>query len=96
MFPVELVRQIQNAYCAGYRKCLEEHGQMRPYMTLREAHTRYGRGTVDRWIKEGLVKSIKDGEHSSRRRISREQIELVAETANRASWYQNKYENNTK
>lgn len=79
--------QLQASYEAGFRKCAETLGLLKPYLSLREAQKTYGRSTVDRWINEGLVHVIKDGTNTSKCRIRREEIELVASMSNRASWY---------
>lgn len=79
--------QIQASYEAGYRKCAEQLGLLKPYISLREAQKTYGRATVDRWISEGLVHIIKDGTTTSKCRIKREEIELIASMSNRASWF---------
>ncbi len=60
----------------------------KPYMSLNQAYKMYGRKTVDRWIEEGLIDIMKDGTNTSKCRILRERIELVAAMSNRASWYE--------
>jgi hypothetical protein len=81
--------QIQAAYGAGYKRALADCGQLRPYLSLKEAYRKYGQGTVERWVDEGLIVKIKDGPGSSRVRIEREKIELIAGESNRCSWYEN-------
>ncbi len=65
-----------------------KHGLIKPYLSLNEAYKMYGRRTVERWIAEGLIEIQKDGTRTSKCRILREQIELVASQSNRASWYE--------
>ena len=60
--------------------------KLKPYISKREAHRLYGRAIVDRWIKEGLIKEIKDGDNSSTVRIDRIQIEIIAKSSNRSSF----------
>lgn len=81
--------QMQLSYEAGFRKCAETLGLLKPYISRNEAYKLYGRATVDRWINERLIHVIKDGTNSSKCRIKREEIELVAGMSNRASWYAN-------
>lgn len=81
--------QIQAAYAAGFKKAVAECGMLRPYISLKQAYRMYGQGTVERWADEGLIVKIKDGPGSSRVRIDRQQIELVAGESNRCSWYEN-------
>ncbi len=80
--------QIQAAYDAGYAKALAKYGELKPYISLKEAYRMYGQGTVERWADEGLITKIKDGTGSSRVRIDRQQIELVAGESNRCSWFE--------
>lgn len=82
------ILQIQAAFEAGFNRCAMECGLLKPYLSLNQAYKKYGRGTVDRWIDEGLIKSIKDGTGTSKRRIGRAEIEEVAFTSNRASWFE--------
>jgi len=70
----------------GAIKALIEVGALKPYLKLREAQRKYGAAIVNRWIKEGLISPIKDGDWSASVRIDRIQIETVAKTANRASY----------
>ena len=72
----------------GYDRCLADHGKLKPYVSLNYAQKKYGRKTVDRWIAEGLLDVIKDGDNNSRCRVSRERLELLSATSNRASWYE--------
>ncbi|WP_298032101.1 hypothetical protein [uncultured Alistipes sp.] len=44
---------------------------------------------MNRWADEKLIEIIKDGTGTSKCRVLRERIELVASMSNRASWYEN-------
>lgn len=70
----------------GAKKALEEMGLIKPYLKLREAHRQYGESIVKRWIQEGLINPIKDGQRNASVRISRIQIESIAKTCNRANY----------
>ena len=70
----------------GARKALEAAGLMKPYYKLREAQRLYGSSVVNRWILEGLVHAIKDGNRNASVRINRLQIEIVAKTSNRSNY----------
>jgi len=76
----------------GAIRALEMAGLSKPYLKLREAKRLYGPGTVDRWIAEGLIHPIKDGENTSSVRIRRIEIEAVAKSSNRVSYYRSKAE----
>lgn len=85
----DILLQIKSAYSAGFRKCMELNGDIKPFLSLKQAHEMYGRKTVERWINEGLVDLIKDGPNNCKCRINREQIEMVANASNRNSWFEN-------
>lgn len=85
----DILVQLQASYEAGFKKCAEQLGLLKPYISLRDAYKTYGRATVDRWIDERLVHVIKDGTTTSKCRIKRDEIELVAAMSNRASWFAN-------
>lgn len=70
----------------GAQKALENAGLLRPYLKLREAQRQYGVRVVNRWIKEGLVRPIKDGDRTASVRISRLEIESIAKTCNRTTY----------
>lgn len=83
---LEFRNALIDAAEVGAKKALQEVGLMKPYLKLREAHRMYGEAVVNRWIKEGLVRVIKDGTRNASVRINRIEIETVAKTANRASY----------
>jgi hypothetical protein len=70
------------------KRVLIELGQLKPYLSLRQAYKMYGEGNVERWRREGLVEVVKDGDKNSKIRIDRIQIECVAKSSNRASYYE--------
>lgn len=82
--------QLQNLIIAGQKYAVKatlvELGLLKPFLTKAQAYKSYGRGTVDRWIGEGLVKIIKDGDSSSSIRINRMEIEGVAMASNRTTY----------
>ena len=61
-------------------------GHIKPYLKLREANRLYGPAVVKRWIQEGLVTAIKDGDRNASVRISRVEIAAVARTCNRTTY----------
>lgn len=80
--------QLEAIIDAAVSRVAVECGLRKPYLTQKEAHKRYGRKTVERWAAEGAITIIKDGTGTSKCRIKRSEIELVAATSNRASWYE--------
>lgn len=71
---------------AGATKALMDVGLLKPYLKLREAQRLYGEAIVNRWIREGLVRVIKDGTRNASVRIDRLELLTVARTANRATY----------
>lgn len=46
---------------------LEKLGLLKPYVSQAKAFRMYGRTNVERWVKEGWVKPVRDTETSSKR-----------------------------
>lgn len=59
------------------------------HYTLRQAHKIYGRATVDRWIKQKLVKKLQDGP-STPCRLARVELEAAAAASNRLAFFKHK------
>lgn len=83
---IEFRNALIDAAEIGATKALIQIGQMKPYYKLREAYRLYGESVVKRWIKEGLIRPIKDGNRTASVRIDRVQIETISKAANRASY----------
>jgi len=90
---VEFKKTIQTVTELTTYAVLTKLGLLQPYLSLNEAYKMYGEGTVDRWVREGLIHKIKDGDGNSPVRINRVEIESVAQTSNRAEWYIDYYKN---
>ena len=61
-------------------------GDLSPTLSKREAYRIYGEGIVKRWIEEGLITVRKDGNNTSKCRISRLEIEALAKANNRITY----------
>ena len=85
---IEFRNALIDAAEVGATKALMDVGALKPYLKLREAQRLYGKAVVNRWISEGLITTIKDGERTASVRIDRLEIQTVAKTCNRAT-YQN-------
>jgi hypothetical protein len=83
----EFVKTLEAAAKVASVQTLVSLGYLKPYVSLRESYRLYGEGTINRWLKEGVIKKIKDGEGNSKIRINRVQLEAAAQTQNRAEWY---------
>jgi len=87
---LELKNLLADAVAIGCRKVQIETMQISPYISKNEAYKRYSRRLVDRWIREGAIKQIKDGDSNYKIRINRLEIEQAASASNRVSFYKNK------
>jgi hypothetical protein len=83
---IEFRNALIDAAEIGAKKALQEMGLIKPYLKLREAYRLYGESIVKRWIQEGLIKPLKDGDRNASVRISRLEIDTVARTCNRANY----------
>lgn len=83
---LEYRNALVDAAEAGATKALMDVGLLKPYLKLREAYRLYGEAIVNRWIREGLVRVIKDGTRNASIRIDRLELLTVARTANRATY----------
>lgn len=84
---VQIKRLMIDTAVMAAKKALIEVGQLKPYLTLKEAQRIHGEYTVNLWIKTGLLKPIKDGARNCKVRIDRIQLDAVAATSNRSSLY---------
>ena len=83
---LEYRNALVDAAEAGATKALMDVGLLKPYLKIREAQRLYGEAIVNRWIREGLVRVIKDGTRNASVRIDRLEPLTVARTANRATY----------
>jgi hypothetical protein len=86
----ELKNMLADAAELGSKRALVEIGKLSPMITKAQAYKLHGRSQVDRWIKEGLLRQYKDGENTSKVRIDRMQLETIAKSSNRASYFSTK------
>lgn len=83
---IEYRNALIDAAEVGATKALTEAGILKPFLKLREAQRLYGEAVVNRWIKEDLIKLIKDGNRNSSVRIDRIELLTVAKTCNRSTY----------
>lgn len=88
--PIDILqlKQLQAIIEVAVNKVVVECELKKPYLSLNQAYKRYGRKTVDRWAAEKMITIIKDGTGTSKCRIKRDEIELVAAMSNRDSWFE--------
>jgi len=63
-----------------------EKGEIPSFIKKTEAWRLYGRTTIDRWLKEGLIKPKKDGNGTAMVRLDRIELELLSKSSNRHSY----------
>jgi hypothetical protein len=89
---IELARLLKDAAQVASVQALVSMGAISPYASLHECRREYGIGTVNNWLRQGLIRKIKDGEGNTKVRISRVELEAAARTSNRVEWYVDRYE----
>lgn len=86
MSKTERVSMLKDAAELGALAVVVKMGKLKPYITQNAAYRTYGRNVVERWVKEGLIKLIKDGPKNASIRIDRVTIETAAKVSNRPSY----------
>lgn len=76
---------VENAVELAVTKALVATGQTPATISQKQAYELYGRRDIDRWVKEGLVTRIQDGDKSGVR-YSVEQLTKVAIKSNRHTY----------
>jgi hypothetical protein len=71
---------------------LEKLGLLANTIKLADAYRLWTRSAVDAWIRQGLLRKIKDGEKNSGVRLDRKRCEELAARSNRTAYYREKYE----
>lgn len=82
----ELVILLKNATATGTTKALAECDHLAGQITKAEAYRLYGRGSVDRWISEGLIKSSATTSKNPSKCLDRKKVEAVAASSNRNTY----------
>lgn len=87
MHPYQFAEIVEKLLGAGETLGYIKLGIKRPTMKKSEAYRVYGRQTVDRWIKEKLIKPIKDRENNGMVRLSIPELIKADLTSNRNSYF---------
>jgi hypothetical protein len=82
----QLKNIIIDAIEIGIMKGQMMKGNDTPYISQREGFRLYGKAAYMRWVSEGLVKEIKDGEDNCKIRVDRLQIATIACGSNRGNY----------
>ncbi len=77
---------LQAAAELGAKNALEKTGAIKPYLSKNECYRIFGRGRVDKWINDGVLKIRQDSAVNSKIRISRAEIEALAESEHVANY----------
>lgn len=87
---LELKNLVSSSIALGIKQFLLEYKDQPRYISKNQAYERYSRRLVDRWIKEGLVKEIKDGDRQHKIRLDSIELEKIAAFSNRTSFYRHR------
>lgn len=87
---LELKNIVSSSVALGIKQFLQDYKDLPRYMSKNQAYTRYGRRVIDRWIKEGLVTEIKDGDRQHKIRLDSLELEKLAAFSNRTSFFRYK------
>lgn len=68
---------IKHAIELGATTALIKAGKLKPYLKKSEAFKKFGRVTIEHWLRDGLVKPRKDGDHSAAWRLDRIELEIL-------------------
>ena len=90
MQELELKNLLSEAIFLGIQEYQSQFGNMPKYLSKNQAYQKYGRKIVDRWIKEGLIKELKDGDKQYKIRLDRLELEKVAAFSNRPSFFRHR------
>lgn len=85
-----LAEIIEASIQLGTVATLTRVGLMQPYISYTEATKIAGRSQIDRWVSEGLLDKIKDGEKNCKVRFLRERVHVLLAASNRKSWFKHK------
>jgi len=82
----ELVILLKNATTTGTTKALAECSHLGDQLSKAEAYRLYGRGSVDRWISEGLIRPSANNGKNPSKCLDREKVEAIAASSNRNTY----------
>jgi hypothetical protein len=86
MEPQTLSGLLKQAAAAGAYSVLAEHNLFPEELTLSQAYRKYGRSSVDRWIKEKLIVFPAKNGQSFPKKLNTRQLEAIAAKSNRATY----------
>lgn len=84
--PYQIAKMIFDAKRQGAKELLMELGLLKPMISRAEANRIYGKTIIDRWVKEGLIEPIKDGNRTAGVRLSRVRLDELEYTSNRGTY----------
>jgi hypothetical protein len=78
----DVLKLLSAAFQIGYAQAKIDHGDGKPYLNFSEAADKYGEKVLKRWIKEGLIVTIRDNVKNGNIRIDNVKLRLVAASNN--------------
>ena len=70
----------------GVKQALTETGNLKQVLSKAEASRRYGGENVNRWLKHGLLKTVRDNSGSFNFRLDRLELDVLSKADNRAKF----------
>lgn len=87
----ELKNLCRDMAALGVATYKQEQAPAQDYLSQREAYRQFSEGRVKRWIKDDLIKPVRDGSApNSKRRYSRAEL-MAIDNAERLQYYCNRY-----
>lgn len=83
----DLGKMLGDAAKLGAKQALIEAGLSKPFLSATKAHSIYGRKTIERWVREGLIIPHKDGERNSAVRFDSLLLETLSKSSNHLSYF---------
>ena len=80
----EIIEMMRNVTKVSVQKETSLFGARVEYVNKSEAYRRYGRSTVDRWLKEKLITIFKTAQNKNILKLA--ELEKVASKSNRISY----------
>lgn len=83
----EVKNLLADAAELGAKKALIDAGLVKPFISASQAHRKYGRRVVDRWIADGHITPFKDGSKNSTVRLDRLILETLSKSNNSVHYF---------
>lgn len=83
----ELRKLLADQAELGAKQALIKAGVAAPVISQSQAYDMYGRKTVDRWVKDGLINRIKHGDRNCAVNFNAMELEVLSKSSNRHIYF---------